>query len=170
MLLRYILAITCVLLGAMESAADPYEYELKKVEPKFISDGDTVSVSIRLYGIDTPESDQLCERADGSCWRCGERAQEVLSGFVKNQETRLQFTGDVTHGRPVATIRLGQRDINKEMVRQGHAVVFERFLPSDMKREYNDAQNEAKNGNRGVWQGDFIMPWDWRAGDRLSCE
>jgi len=170
MLVRCLFVFVAAIFCTDASAESHYAYELEEVKPKFVSDGDTASISIRMYGIDTPESAQLCERANGSCWQCGDRAERVLSGMIKNQESTFLFTGDVTYGRPVATIKIGAKDINKEMVRQGYAVVFDRFLTTAMKAEYFAAQDEAKAAKLGIWQGEFIMPWDWRNGDRLSCE
>jgi len=42
-----------------------------------VIDGDTIEVHgrrIRLYGIDAPESSQLCVRPNGERWRCGQQA------------------------------------------------------------------------------------------------
>ncbi|WP_299961120.1 thermonuclease family protein [uncultured Roseobacter sp.] len=166
-----VVGLVFLLFAASSALSDGhYTDDLEGVEAKFIADGDTASINIRLYGIDAPESDQLCERNDESCWKCGERAQEVLSGLIKGQEATFLFTGEVTWGRPVATIKVGAMDINKEMVRQGYAVVFPRFLTPAMKTDYLAAEDDAKSAERGIWQGDFVMPWDWRSGERLSCE
>lgn len=148
---------------------DAYEYELNGVDAKYVSDGDTPFISIRMFGIDAPESEQMCERANGSCYKCGKRSKEVLDGLLTDEAT-YKFTGETTYGRPVVTIFLNQLDVNKEMVRQGHAIVYERFLSGDMKDDYLGAQDEAKSLNKGIWQGKFIMPAKWRRGERLSCE
>ena len=42
-----------------------------------IIDGDTLEIHgtrIRLWGIDAPESDQLCRNQDGEHYRCGQKA------------------------------------------------------------------------------------------------
>lgn len=148
---------------------DPYVAFLNGVEAEEIDDGDTPLIEIRMYGIDAPEKAQLCERANGSCYRCGQRAKWVLSGLLTD-EAIYRFTGDSTYGRPVATIFLNQLNVNLEMVRLGHAVVYTDYLDDDLKDKYLAVQQEAKDHKLGIWQGNFIEPAKWRLGERLSCE
>lgn len=167
---RSLITILIVLLYIVPVWANEiYEYELDDVEAKFVSDGDTPFISIRMFGIDAPESEQMCERANGTCYKCGERSKEILDGLLTDEAT-YKFTGETTYGRPVVTIFLNQLDVNKEMVRQGHAIVYERFLVGDMTDDYLRAQDEAKSLNKGIWQGKFVMSAQWRRGERLSCE
>ena len=161
------LAVTTLI--AATAAADPYVAFLEDVEADIIRDGDTPLIQIRMFGIDTPEKQQMCERSNGSCYPCGQRATWVLSGLLVGEAT-YRFTGESTYGRPVATIFMGQRDVNLEMVRQGHAVVYERYLPTEMRARYLEVQEEAKDAERGIWQGRFILPEKWRQGERLECE
>lgn len=49
-----------------------------------IVDGDTVRFSIRLFGVDTPEGRQRCER-DGACYRCGREATRYLIRLTTRQ-------------------------------------------------------------------------------------
>lgn len=163
------LAMTAMIVMTGIARADPYVAYLEDVEADSIRDGDTPLIQIRMFGIDTPEKAQLCERSNGTCYPCGQRATWVLSGLLVGEAT-YRFTGESTYGRPVATIFMGQRDINLEMVRQGHAVVYERYLPDDMRDRYLAVQKEAQDAGRGIWQGAFIYPEKWRQGDRLSCE
>ena len=155
---------------ATQAQKAPYVAYLKDVEAEMIQDGDTPLIEIRMYGIDTPEKHQECARSDGTCWRCGKRATEVLAGLLHDQKARYEFTGASTYGRPVATIFIGAKDINLEMVRQGHAVVYTEFLDDSLKDKYLDVQQEAKDAKRGIWQGNFIRPNKWRQGERLACE
>lgn len=50
-----------------------------------IIDGDTLEIHgtrIRLWGIDPPESDQLCRGEDGLPYRCGAKAANDLAAFM----------------------------------------------------------------------------------------
>ncbi len=161
--------LPALVLIATSSLADPYVAYLENVEAEDIDDGDTPLIEIRMYGIDAPEKAQLCERASGLCYKCGQRSKWVLAGLLTDEAT-YRFTGESTYGRPVATIFLNQLNVNLEMVRQGHAIVYESFLDDDLKAEYLAIQQEAKDNKRGIWQGRFIEPAKWRKGERLACE
>jgi endonuclease YncB( thermonuclease family) len=50
-----------------------------------IVDGDTLEIHgtrIRLWGVDAPESSQLCRGEDSLQYRCGAQAWNDLDGFV----------------------------------------------------------------------------------------
>ena len=50
-----------------------------------IIDGDTLEVHgtrIRLWGVDAPESSQLCRGADSNLYRCGAKAANDLNSFI----------------------------------------------------------------------------------------
>jgi endonuclease YncB( thermonuclease family) len=50
-----------------------------------IIDGDTLEIHgmrIRLWGIDAPESSQLCRREDSLQYRCGAKAANELDAFI----------------------------------------------------------------------------------------
>lgn len=35
--------------------------------------------------------------------------------------------------------------------------------------EYTRAEQLAKSARRGIWQGEFVPPWQWRRGERLAA-
>ena len=69
---------------------------------------------------------------------------------------------------------LGTQDLNETMLRDGWAVAYRRFLDDlpGKKNVYLAAEAKAKAAKRGIWQGDFFEPSEWRnQGKRLEgCE
>ena len=61
------------------------------------------------------------------------------------------------YGRIVAVCRAGAIDLNSWMVGEGWAVAYRRFS-MDFVRDESD----AKAAQKGLWRGEFVMPWDWR--------
>jgi endonuclease YncB( thermonuclease family) len=53
-----------------------------------VIDGDTLEIHgtrIRLWGVDAPESSQLCRGADSNLYRCGANAANDLDTFIARQ-------------------------------------------------------------------------------------
>lgn len=69
-------------------------------------DGDTLEIHgarIRLWGIDAPESTQLCRGEDSLQYRCGAKAANDLDAFIARRPvTCVPLTND-RYGRNVAT-------------------------------------------------------------------
>jgi endonuclease YncB( thermonuclease family) len=133
-----------------------------------VIDGDTIEVHgqrIRLHGIDAPESRQLCRRADGSSWRCGQQAALALSDRIGRGAVACEAKDRDRYGRIVAVCRKGGEDLNAWMVRQGWAVAYRRY-----STDYVRAEAEARGQQRNIWSGEFVMPWDWRRRQRLAGE
>ncbi len=124
-----------------------------------IIDGDTLDIHgqrIRLYGIDAPESKQLCEEG-GKPVRCGQAAAKALDALIGRRPVSCLAKDRDRYGRTVAVCHLGKVDLNDWMVRGGHAVAYTRY-----GRDYAAAEAEARRARRGVWAGTFETPEDWR--------
>jgi len=50
---------------------------------------------------------------------------------------------------------IGDTNLNAEIVRQGWAVAYRRY-----SEDYVEAENEARMNKRGMWAGEFEMPWE----------
>lgn len=136
-----------------------------------VIDGDTIEIRgqrIRLHGIDAPESAQLCHRfprhqSHGSPWRCGQQASLALSDRIASASVTCTQTDMDRYGRMIAVCRAGGEDLNAWMVAQGWAVAYRRYAS-----DYEGLEGQAKAAGRNIWSGRFVMPWDWRRGDRLQ--
>ena len=130
-----------------------------------VVDGDSLrkgETDIRLYGIDAPEYRQTCRDKQNSEYACGKSAANALRGLVKGQEISCSSIETDRYGRAVAVCKIGDVDINGEMVRLGWAVAYSRHSIS-----YLRVEAEAKRARRGIWAGTFERPEDYRSRQRL---
>ena len=156
-------AITLVLAGALPACSgETVDPDLQGVAS--VIDGDTIEIHgtrIRLNGIDAPESGQRCQNARGTAWRCGQQAALALSDRIGRRQVNCQQTDTDPYGRVVADCFAGGENLNRWMVREGWAVAYRQYSTA-----YIAAEDDARTGQRGIWQGRFDMPWDWRAARR----
>ncbi len=132
-----------------------------------VIDGDTLEIHgtrIRLYGIDAPESGQSCT-VRGKQWRCGQQAALALANKIGSRTVSCEARDRDRYNRVVAVCRAGGEDLNAWMVAEGWAMAYRRYSPDYVRQE-----NSALASKIGIWQGDFIAPWDWRRGKRLGAK
>src|SRR4249919_1713564 len=97
--------------------------------PARVVDGDTIDVGgmrIRLWGIDAPESKQMCERL-GAAYACGHEATAHLRALVAGADVACEPRVKDRYGRSVAVCRVGLVDVGAAMVRDGWALAFVRY-------------------------------------------
>lgn len=126
-----------------------------------ILDGDTLEVGgqrFRLFGIDAPELDQVCQRAERA-YPCGEVARAALWDLVAGLDVSCAPAGDATtaDGAIVALCTAGGSSLNENMVYTGWALADPR-APA----RYETIQDGAREARRGLWSGAFDPPWAWR--------
>jgi endonuclease YncB( thermonuclease family) len=125
-----------------------------------IVDGDTLAIGatkVRLEGIDAPETDQVCLNANGDHWACGIEARDQLAEHIGGREIRCSSNDIDAYRRTLATCYFGDEDLNGWMVQRGWALAYVKYSSA-----YRQAEEEARTNQRGLWQGAFIAPWDWR--------
>lgn len=84
-----------------------------------IIDGDTVEIHgtrIRLWGIDAPESSQLCRGEDSEQYRCGSQAAKELDAFIARRLVSCIPISLDQYGRTVATCSVGGADLGQWLV------------------------------------------------------
>lgn len=126
-----------------------------------VIDGDTLEIHgqrVRLWGIDAPESSQLCRGEDSLLFRCGAKAANALDDFIAGRPVRCRAVSRDQYGRTVASCMLNDVDLASWLVDQGLAVDW----PHYSKGRYRDSQVKAEHAGRGMWAGSFVMPWLYR--------
>jgi micrococcal nuclease len=134
-----------------------------------IHDGDTISadsgqgvIKIRLACIDAPESNQ-------KPW--GDNATKFMQSLTPVGTTIQYRVADIDrYGRTVAEVYRGNVLINVEMVANGYAPVYQRYLSScvQTQNEYLQSEAQAKSKRMGFWnQASICFPWDFR---RKQCQ
>ena len=124
-----------------------------------VIDGDTIEIHkqrIRLHGIDAPESRQPCWR-DGKEWRCGPSAANALARKIGRASVTCEVKNYDRYKRAVARCLKGDTDLGEWMVERGHAVAYPQY-----SKAYLPAEARARRAERGLWTGEFELPWEWR--------
>ena len=134
-----------------------------------IIDGDTIKINkkkIRLFGIDAPEKDQICKKIYINFfifnfqkdYKCGEKSTSALLKKLKDEEVKciLEKNKD-RYRRNIGTCYVKNQDINKWLVKNGHALAYKRY-----SKKYVLEEQYAKENKLGIWKGAFIEPEKWR--------
>lgn len=125
-----------------------------------VINGDTLQMNgkyMKLYGVDAPESNQTCADRSGRSYACGNQAALWLKSWLADNTIECRVMQQDAKGNMVGVCSLGQYDIGAAMVNAGWAVTYLKY--TDIYAPY---EQQAKAENRGLWQGQFYMPWDWR--------
>src|ERR1700694_1126706 len=120
-----------------------------------IIDGDTLEIHgarIRLWGIDAPESDQLCRNEESELYRCRQRAANGLDAFIARRPVDCVEVDRDRYKRAVAVCTVVGVDLAQWLVRNGLALDW----PKYSKGEYTTAQSEGKREHLGIWRGSYV--------------
>ena len=131
-------------------------------------DGDTLKVqsqegqaiTVRIGCVDSPEYRQ----------GYGPEASQRLKALLPSGKTVDLREIDIDrYGRTVAEIYSEGKSIGLQLVQEGYAVVYDRYIEScsDTSSQYLAGEEEARSKRLNFWsQSDPIMPWDFRRGQR----
>lgn len=130
-----------------------------------VKDGDTIvldGVTVRLFGMDAPEYRQVCKDRLGFDWPCGKIARQKLVALVAAGDVTCRTRAADQYRRKIASCSAaGEGDLGRAMVVAGLAL-----SPADRgKGVYEAEQESARAAGRGIWQGKFTTPAEWREAD-----
>lgn len=126
-----------------------------------VIDGDTIEIHgqrIRIFGIDAPETAQLCRGDDSLQYRCGAQAANELDRLIGQSPVTCTLVSLDTYGRSVAECSVGGLDIGEWLVQNGYALDW----PKYSNGRYSSAQANASREELGIWAGTFAVPWRYR--------
>lgn len=129
-----------------------------------VVDGDTLDIHgqrVRLWGVDAPESSQTCTVA-GKVAQCGQAAALALSNFIGQKTVSCTRKDTDRYGRLVGVCSVAGVEVNRWQVEQGNALAYVQYGGA----VYNEAEARARAARVGVWAGEFVKPWDYRAARR----
>src|SRR5258705_12321689 len=127
-----------------------------------VIDGDTLEMHgerIRLWGIDAPESSQLCRNNESLQYQCGAKAANELDTFITRRPVDCLPLSLDQYVRTVAVCSIGGVDLAGWLVRNGRALDWPQFS----KGKYDKAQRDADHAGSGIWAGSYVAPWLFRA-------
>jgi len=133
-----------------------------------IIDGDTIKINskkIRLHGIDAPEFNQMCKKPYLTIifftftkdYPCGKISTQKLQKKINNKVITCKILDIDRYKRLIGECYKRNLNLNSWLVSNGHAVAYRKYSKKYISNEIN-----AKNEKKGVWQGKFEMPWDYR--------
>ncbi len=130
-----------------------------------VVDGDTVDVEaederrrLRLAQIDAPESIQPH----------GPEATRALERLTLGRPARVEPITVDRYGREVVELYVDGIHVNRRMVREGNAWVYQRYAVDE---ELRDLESAARSERAGLWalpEPERIPPWAWRAAGRAA--
>jgi endonuclease YncB( thermonuclease family) len=111
---------------------------------------DSVSVRIRLAGIDAPEKGQPYSAV----------CKSYLSKLIFGKTLTVHTLNKDRFGRQIAIAWLGPLCVNEEMLRDGMAWHFKKY---DQNPKWSALETEARRKRIGLWaDGKAVAPWEWR--------
>jgi endonuclease YncB( thermonuclease family) len=134
-----------------------------------VRDGDTIQLgdlTYRLDGIDAPKPDQVCINDQADPYSCGIDARDQLTKLIGGRQVRCDDLGpDKAFPKRhlgVCTVEGETDSLNMQLVRAGFAMDLE---PSAKGRFLQD-EASARDARKGLWQGCFVAPQDFRIGKK----
>jgi endonuclease YncB( thermonuclease family) len=129
-----------------------------------VHDGDSITllspeytqIKIRVAFLDAPELGQPF----------GNNAKQAMSALVFGKDIAVYPHTIDRYGRTVAVVYVDGIDAGLELLRQGLAWVYSRYVVEaspDIQASYQQAETDAREQRRGLWSDPGpVAPWEFR--------
>lgn len=139
MLIKINVAVLCVLASQA----------IGEVKGRFeVVDGDTFRVgreTVRLFGLDAPESDQTCQTEQRVDWACGAWVTEQVQARYDGQWAVCAPLGSDRYDRVIARCEVRGQDVGEVLVSEGLAFAYRRY-----SMIYDVTEKQAAVNDRGL--------------------
>ncbi len=130
-----------------------------------VVDGDTIKImyngveeSVRMIGIDTPETVHPTEAVE--CF--GKEASDKMKEYVQGKNVKIMFDSSQgesdKYGRLLLYVWVDDVFVNKQMILEGYAYEYTYSTPYLYQSEFKATQKAAEDSRKGLW------------GDVCECE
>jgi endonuclease YncB( thermonuclease family) len=132
-----------------------------------VLDGDTIKVqapdgqkiSVRLYGIDCPETAKRGK--PGQAY--GNVAKKRVNELIRKESVELDTYGTDRYGRTIAVVRSEGVNINETLVLEGLAWTYKQYCKESFCRQWSAFEAQAQDNGTGLFADqNAIPPWEWR--------
>jgi endonuclease YncB( thermonuclease family) len=175
-LVKFIFLVPVFILLATYTESPVYSDTLRTVKGTVtrVYDGDTIQLTtpnqtilkVRLYGIDapeTPKTDYRTGRMNIPGQSHGKESARALKNKILGNRVKLDIIEVDQYRRMVGVIRLENRNINLEMLREGYADTYVEYLRYPYRKPFLDARREARSAKRGIWSlPEYERPQEFR--------
>ena len=124
----------------------------------YVFQADGTAKTIRLYGVDCPESNQPG----------GKEATAYATTLLQQGVRGVTQVSTDHYGRTVATVELvNGGSLSEEMIASGNGWWYRAYATKEDRLE--SLEVEARSARRCLWSDNMpIAPWEWRKGKRVE--
>lgn len=131
-----------------------------------VSDGDTLKImrdrkaeKVRLFGIDSPESQQ----------DFGQNAKKFTADMVLWKTVSVKPVDSDRYGRLVGIVAIDGTILNEELLRAGLAWFYALYCRESICSKWKTIQEQAKSLKNGLWaDSNPKPPWEFRKSDEFN--
>lgn len=150
-IMKRLFAFILLLFGIHEAPAEVLRGRCSYVQDgdslKFVQQGHSEEVRVRLYGIDAPEKNQ----------EFSGQSRKKLEKLTRGKKIRLEVVEKDQYGRYVAKVYVGKTYVNLEMVKAGLAWHYDFHADAKADSDLAQAEEAARNARKGVWSSDTVV-------------